>query len=691
MRMNAMRRVALGIVVAGALAALVATGVRLLAEHRSRFVEISMDQQDLADFTSAYGYDVNGLLRLMKASGLTSLAVYEELGNRINLGTHAFVQTGQQIIDDARTAPLADPLLASLVRSGALDANSVYILVYDQQTLDRYLLVLRNQLESRNVRLLRAVVPALLQVRTQIDYFNNLGLGMPQESIDQAHALGLFIDPRVENNERLDADHIDVVFRQMLSGDSNGTVIFFGLRNEVLGYPYNLDATADAFLRRQQGSSGRIGYHPPLGPRFGNVEAYDPTQFQKGGDALGRKIPSLTVRVQAISRLELDKLDLDTVVSRYILGVRERNIRVVYVRPFPHLAQERQRDGTYRTLTAQETNLEMLRRIRDGLVANGFYLGRPSTFPDFDGIWMAVLFFIASLGATASFLLLLELYGWSRPWMHWTAYAITLVAFWGSYAIGHDDIARRLWALGAALTFAVLAGTTLAPYFKEPAAPAATFAGDARAGARCLFVAVGVSLLGALFVVGLLAQATFMLEVQQFFGVKALLIAPPIIVLLLYLLTPMFGHAARVADAGAAPVKAWQLAAIFALLAGAVLLVMRSGNQPDVDVSSFETHLRGSLTALLGARPRFKEFLVAFPLLLLLPALVPRHRRALGWLIVIAAGLGVADVIDTFSHIHTPLIVSVLRLFNALVVGGLIGLVLQALYRRVRAALPAAA
>lgn len=681
MRMNAMRRVALGIVIAGALASLLAAGVRLLVEHRSRFVEISMDQQDLADFTSAYGYDMNGLLRLMKAQGLTSLAVYEELGNRINLGTHAFVQTGQQIIDDARTAPLADPLLASLVRSGSLDANSVYILVYDAPTLDRYTRVLRNQLEPRNVRLLRAGLPALLQVRTQIDYFNNLGLGIPQESVDQALALGLFVDPRVENNERLEADGIDAVFRQMLHADSLGTVIFFGLRNEVLGYPYNLDATADAFKRYQQ----------PLGPRFGDVEAYDPSQFQKGGDTLGRKIPSLTVRVQAISRLELDKLDLDTVVSRYILGVRERNIRVVYVRPFPHLAQERQRDGTYKTLTAQQTNLEMLKRVRDGLVASGFYLGRPSTFPDFDGIWMAVLFFIASLGVAASFVMLLELYGWSRAWMHWTAYAITLVAFWGTYAIGHDDIERRLWALGAALTYAVLAGTTLAPYFREPAAPAGTFGGDARAGARCVLIAVGVSLLGALFVVGLLAQASFMLEVQQFFGVKALLVAPPIIILLLYLLTPTFGHAVKLTDAGAAPVKAWQLVAIFALLAGAVLLVMRSGNQPDIDVSSFETHLRGSLTALLGTRPRFKEFLVAFPLLMLLPALAPAHRRALGWLIVLAAGLGVADVIDTFSHIHTPLIVSMLRLFNALVVGGVIGLIVQALYRRVRAALPAAA
>ena len=117
MRVDLMRRVALGIVIIGALAALVAAGVRFRYEHKSRWVEVTMDQQDFADFTSAYGYDQDRLLRLLKAQGLTSLAIYEELGNRINLGEHAYAQTGQQIIDAARTSPLTDPLLASLVRS----------------------------------------------------------------------------------------------------------------------------------------------------------------------------------------------------------------------------------------------------------------------------------------------------------------------------------------------------------------------------------------------------------------------------------------------------------------------------------------------------------------------------------------------------------------------------------------------
>jgi len=673
MRVDLMRRVALGIVIIGALAALVAAGVRLRYEHKSRWVEVTMDQQDFADFTSAYGYDQDRLLRLLKAQGLTSLAIYEELGNRINLGEHAYVQTGQQIIEAARTSPLADPLLVSLVRSRGLESGAVYILVFDRPTLARYMLVLRNQLEPNTVRLLRASLPALLEVRTQIDYFNNLGLGIPQENIDQAHALGLLIDPRVENNERLDADHIDVVFRQMLAGDSIGTVIFFGLRNEVLGFPYNLDGTADAFRHYQD------QYHP----LFGNVEAYDPSQFQKGGDTLGRKIPGLTVRVQAISRLELDKVDLDAVVARYILGVRERNIRVVYLRPFPHLAQVRQSDGSYKTLTAQETNLEMVHRVREGLVANGFFLGRPTPFVDFGGLGLDVLFCLAALGVTAAFLLLLDVYGWSRAWFSWAAYAFTLVAFWGTHTFGHDDIARRLWALAGALTFAVLAGTTMARYFKSEQSSGDSLATSFTAGARCMLVAVGVAALGGLFVIGLLAQATFMLEVQQFFGVKTLLVVPPLALLLLYEFTSVFGNKVSLREAGSAPVKVWQLLAVFVLAGGAVLLLMRSGNQPDIGVSTFETHLRGFLTTLLGARPRFKEFLIGYPALMLLPVLLPAHRRAVGWLIIIAAGVGLSDVLDTFSHIHTALIISVLRLFNGVVAGALIGFAAQWLYRTI--------
>ena len=670
MRMTALRRVALAVLAIGAVASLLVAADRWRFERAARAVEISMDQQDLADFARAFGYRMDELLREMRRAGLTSVAVYEEIGQRVNLGSHAFAQSGQQLIDQARTSGLADPLLARMAAQRRVDPDSVYLIVFDRPTFERYLGVLGNQLEARNVsivRPLRPQAPGIIAVKTQIDFFNSLGLGIPQDAAAAVRREGLLVDPRVQNNERLTPARIDRVFDQMLAGGRIGTVIFFGQRNEVLGYPYNLDATAAAFRLRAV--------------NLGDVEAYDPSQIQKGAQMLGRLIPQLTVRLQAISKIELDKLDLDTVVARYLLGVRERNIRVIYLRPFPHVAQEPQPDGSLATLTAEQTNLKMLRELRDGLLASGFSLGRASGFVDFKGYKLDVLYVLAALGITAAFLILLSQLGYERAWLSTACFMFTLLALAAAFAIGRDDLARKAWALGGALTFGMLAALRIAPFYRNDPPRAATLAGDALRGIACIALAGGAAALGGIFIVGLLSQAAFMLQIDQFTGVKLLLFVPPLAALAFYEFSGAFGQAQRLPAVARAAVKAWHVGALVVLSAGAALLLVRSGNQPDIGVSTFESHLRGALTHVLGARPRFKEFLIGFPALMLIPALTPAHRRAAAWLLLLCAGVGIADILDTFSHVHTPLDVTLLRIVNGVIIGVLIGLFGQWLYR----------
>jgi hypothetical protein len=468
-----------------------------------------------------------------------------------------------------------------------------------------------------------------------------------------------------------------------MQGGEIGTVIFFGQRNEVLGYPYQLDATAQALKQAHV--------------NFGDVEAYSDDQIQKGTQTLGTEIPSQTVRVQAIAQPLLQKMALDDVVGTYILGVRERNIRVIYLRTFPHVIQTVGTDGTQTTLSAEQTNLVMLRELRDRLEANGFHEGRAEGFVDFKGGKLPVLWFLALLGTAAAFVLLLDLFGWIRPWMPWALYVLTTIAYWGAVIVHHDEFVRKAGALGAALTFAILAGVSLARWFNpdtkmwgrplwsaDPDPGSRTsIARPLGEGAVALVISVAIACIGAAFVTALLAQVTFMLEINQFAGVKTLLVVPPLALLLLYAFTSMFGARIKVGDAIISPVKAWQLAALVVLAGAAVMLVLRSGNQPDIGVSGFETQLRGLLAQLLGARPRFKEFAIGYPLIVLLPVLSGQARRWIGWLVVLCAGIGLADVLDTFSHIHTPLHVGLLRTLNGVVLGFLIGAVLQLIYRRI--------
>ena len=114
---------------------------------------------------------------------------------------------------------------------------------------------------------------------------------------------------------------------------------------------------------------------------------------------------------------------------------------------------------------------------------------------------------------------------------------------------------------------------------------------------------------------------------------------------------------------------AYQLLAGIAIVALGALMLVRSGNESDISPSPFELTLRHALTHVLSVRPRFKEFLIGFPCMMLLPALLAAHRRAIGWLLALGIGVGVGDVIDTFSHLHTPLEISLLRVVNGLVIG----------------------
>ncbi len=182
------------------------------------------------------------------------------------------------------------------------------------------------------MRVLRASKPWVLEVRTQIDYFNTIGLGIQRDQLALAKRLGLLVVPRFQNDERFAQPQIAADIGSVLgSGAKVSTVIFFGLRNEVLGYPDHLEDAAAVFrstMRSGESESSRL-----------ISERSKPTttvKSKKAAITLARAIEGQTVRVQAIAKTELDKITLDDVVARYVLGVRERNIRVVYLRPWAH-------------------------------------------------------------------------------------------------------------------------------------------------------------------------------------------------------------------------------------------------------------------------------------------------------------------------------------------------------------------
>jgi hypothetical protein len=655
--MSAPRRYRLALtalLVLGLLAALYVAAYRAKEERASRRVELTMDYPDFSALARSYAYNEEQFLVALRRAGLTSLAVSEELGSSVNTGTSAILLPGAQLIAQARLAPLTEPTLGKLARSGGLRADDLYLVIYDVAEVARYREAVQLHLGAHAVAVLHPANPTILAIRSQYDFFSTLGLGLPAEPMRLASALHLLLDPRVQNDERYGKDDIDVLFKTFERGEKPSTLIFFGQRNEVLGYPDQLAEVATEL----EGS----------GINFGSIEIYDRNQLQKGNDGLAELAIDRTTRVEAISKLELDKLDFDTVVARYLLGVRERNIRIVYLRPFLH---------AYNGLSLEMTNVEMIKQIADGLRARGYKLGRATPVPLFS--INPVVIALASLGVPAIYLLLFEAFGRRRWQWAYALVGLDLLLLAAGYGLHHALLVRKMLALAGAIGFSTMGFVAIPWAFTSP--EPRTYGANLVAGLRAVLVALGFALLGGLVVVGLVSVPLLMEEIDRFSGVKLVIVVPPILAFLLYIYTRRFGNEPP-APGGSLlePVRIYQLAILGILLGAAYVYISRSGNQSDITPSAFELSLRSNLTALLGVRPRFKEFLIGWPLVMLLPALPLEFRRWTGWVFAIAVAIATSDVVDTFCHLHTPLLVSLIRVANGAVIGIVLGAILVAFY-----------
>jgi hypothetical protein len=662
------RRLALALLTLGMIAALAVAVFRARYEHRADRVEIAMDYLDFSTLARSYGYNETQFLIALRRAGLTSLAVPEELGSAIDASGSAQLVAASDLANAYRLGGLREPALLARARAGTLGTGA-YLIVDDPAKVQRYRTALARHLGPHAVATVQAAHPAILFIRSQIDYLNTLGFGIPEEPIAIARAANLHLIPRLQNDPKFTGPEIDALLGEFAPEDRVSTVIFFGQRSEVLGFPNNLEDTAAAF--------DKYGYN------FGSIETYDPKQIQKGNDGLAKLIIGRTTRVEAIAKPEQDQLDFDPIVARYLLGVRERNIRVVYLRPFSKaIAGE--------TFTPEGANIKLVSSIADGIRARGYKLGPATPIEDFKTPLIAVV--LIALAVPAFFVLLLEDLGIEAPLWALGAYVFTVLIVIGGYAAHHELLGRKIVALVGAIEFATGAVVAVRRSFLSPVPP--TLPDSVASGLRTAGIALGVALGGAAIVVGLCSSALLMEEIDRFSGVKAVIAVPPVLAALIALFSRRFGGSLA-AGTGAlrSPVRAYQLGLVALLAAGALVYVMRSGNQSDIAPSTFELALRSHLTAFLGVRPRFKEFVVGFPLLMLLPTLPLAFRRAFGWLLAMGVAIGTADVVDTFSHLHTPLVASLLRVFNGALVGCLIGILAIAICRTLagrRSQLPAA-
>jgi hypothetical protein len=362
---------------------------------------------------------------------------------------------------------------------------------------------------------------------------------------------------------------------------------------------------------------------------------------QQGLDALLEKVP--TVRLLSFNQDYIDRrLSPSDLVDKYMLAVNERNIRLLYLRPY--------------TTTDQGDMLANTDKLVGGLATalrQAGYTVAPLQAQTFHYRTSRLLRALAGVGAVSGVLLLVGLYP--------GVWGVLVAAFVAALGLAAGGLSWDALALMAALAFPVLGY------------------GHLRRNVASVVLATFVSVCGAALLAAVGSDRTTMLAIHPFRGVGATLVVPPALFLLQYALRYR-RPAAWVRDFWNAEVRVSHVVLGLVLVAALGYAFLRRGNTPVIGASHVELVIRQWLSQMF-VRPRFKE-LVGHPLAVLAFAF-PAWPAWLRGLLLTVGVLAQASILNTFSHYHTPLVISAERTGIALGIGLVIGLLLVPIARAV--------
>lgn len=639
------------LLVCGVFAGLAAARRRFHVEMSNRRVEIGIEYAEADSLSRFSGIPLSSILQRFKSQGVRALILTED--TPANLETTGAVHPIREPLIGGRASTLVEVDGSSLLsRIGtALRDRGVKIQVFPSA----------NSLPLPSPGSTRFIVhpdlnPHAPALEASLDYshLRTLGIGLPPEGVLKAKRAGLKIAARISNFPNVIPETAQAVLENLHSQGAD-LVIFNG--DEVLGYRGQEKQVANLFRSSSL-------------PRYGDIEFGK----QKGEGTIEAALHGDYVRVHSIQQAEMGQMSEAAMIERYSLAARERNIRFCYVRLLTAAGPD--------PLAVNALFLQKIaHNIEKGTALDGGGLAFGTARPFHNTGVTKWMFALLGLGTGAGIFWALSLF---MPIPEKQGLPLLIFFTLGSLLLSlAGEEGRRLAALAAGIAFPTAACLFTLPLPDRGDPFLSPFASLTAAGKK-LLLASSITLIGIIHVVGLLATRPFMVKTVQFLGIKAQHGLPILIVALAVMSggaaqsgenwnqwkLRIRSHLQRVINE---PVRYGILLLLIISLLLIALMLARTGNDSGIGVSVLELKIRALLDRILPTRPRTKEFLLGHPAFLLAFAFWMRGRRRLAVPLFVAGSIGQVSILNTFCHIHTPLIVSAWRGGLGLVIGAAIG------------------
>ena len=458
----------------------------------------------------------------------------------------------------------------------------------------------------------------------------NTGVGFDMEALNLAASLGYAISPQIKSWTNITPESIDYVVKEIEQINGVDTIYF---------------ADADIPGVESEEMQQLIKDH-----QLGFIEFT--SNKQKGFNTLAKKTSDKgtdykVVRLHTLGDAQLTTFTVPQMMERYELALRERNIRA-FLFKMPA------------TVNIEEDMMyleESISSFVDYATSKGYEV--TGTVADYNlPVIPTFVAILAGLAAIMIFILLLAELNMAK--LGYVLGVLGVIGYIGLLKLNVTLASQLMALLGSIIfpTYALVKGLSETPR-------------DIKETILSFLKISMISFGGVLTIIGTLSRTNFALGLDVFAGVKVATVMPIILVVLILIFKKHqwdFKYYKSILDK-----KISYGALILIALLGGILAfyITRTGNSGTA--SALELQFRQFLDNVLGVRPRTKEFLIAYPILI---GLLYYGYKETYIPFVILAIIGPVSLVNTYAHIHTPILISLLRSAYGIILGIIIGLIL---------------
>lgn len=670
---------------------------RINIENQYKSAEIMLEYDEMKKLSDSSDENLEWWLRKFKDFGAYSVAVSEETVNTLVQNGHSIKKDiVAQLVNNYEWEKEFPKNIVNKIQSGSIHKTDCILTIKDESIFnylldglklryedeffvaykigDYYYIVLKGGIDDYYYSSIEKISNidgvAVSEKREIVDSkLFNIGVGYDEEKINLVKSVGLDVVLRPINysddNEKL-VDAYRVVNEQY---DLVPRIyILYG--KEVLGYPDNMGILHE-YIKDND-----------IAPLLIESANQRENLKQEGLNKLVEKVDYNAIRGFTMWDYIRQRNEYygysgaEEIENTMFRAITERNIRVIYFKPF--FVEE----GSRKYLTDIEEYERTFESLSYRLSEHGIELGKANPIKSFHiGVKrVSIMIFGITLAAVYLFKKIFKIVYKYVDILYLGAIVAALIPF------VKRDISEKGFALIAAIVF-----SSLAIYYFMCVIKKVLKSKNSKTNLQIivqstlvLTVSIAISLIGAIYVDALLSDVKYLIEMDIFRGVKMAQMIPFLTFIIIYLVyfindneqNSIKGIINTSTNILNKEIKIYYLILFGIIAAIGYVYMARTGHETDLQPSTFEMIFRNLLENVLLARPRNKEFLLAFPAIYMAIFAANKKSKFFTFIFMLASAIGTSSVINTFSHLRTPIYLSFVRTVIGLGFGMVLGCIL---------------